>query len=89
MAAISSRRRGSPDYTWPGYVDALTTLLMVLIFLLTLFSVAQFSLSNALNTRDSAIDSNTSRISASILSGVKRRPEAGTSEAPQPSRSGR
>ena len=40
MAAISSRRRGgAADYTWPGYVDALTTLLMVLIFLLTLFSV--------------------------------------------------
>jgi chemotaxis protein MotB len=57
MAATSARRRGGmPDYTWPGYVDALTTLLMVLIFLLTLFSVGQFTLSNALNTRDSAID---------------------------------
>jgi chemotaxis protein MotB len=57
MSAISSRRRGgAADYTWPGYVDALTTLLMVLIFLLTLFSVGQFTLSSALTTRDSAID---------------------------------
>ena len=57
MAAASSRRRGgSADYTWPGYVDALTTLLMVLIFLLSLFSVAQFTLSNALSTRDNAIE---------------------------------
>jgi chemotaxis protein MotB len=57
MAAISSRRRGgAADYTWPGYVDALTTLLMVLIFLLTLFSVGQFTLSSALTSRDSAID---------------------------------
>jgi chemotaxis protein MotB len=57
MAAISARRRGGgADYTWPGYVDALTTLLMVLMFLLTLFSVGQFTLSNALNTKDSAID---------------------------------
>jgi chemotaxis protein MotB len=57
MAATSARRRGgTPDYTWPGYVDALTTLLMVLIFLLTLFSVGQFTLSNALTSRDSAID---------------------------------
>ena len=57
MAAISARRRGgAADYTWPGYVDALTTLLMVLIFLLSLFSVAQFTLSSALTTRDSAID---------------------------------
>ena len=56
MAAISSRRGGAPDYTWPGYVDALTTLLMVLIFLLSLLSVAQFTLSSALNNRDSAIE---------------------------------
>ncbi len=57
MAALSSRRRGgAADYTWPGYVDALTTLLMVLIFLLTLFSVGQFTLSTALTSRDSAID---------------------------------
>ena len=56
MAAISRRRGGAADYTWPGYVDALTTLLMVLIFLLTVFSVAQFTLSNALSSRDSAID---------------------------------
>ena len=58
MAGASSRRRaGAADYTWPGYVDALTTLLMVLIFLLSLFSVAQFTLSDALNNRDSSIAS--------------------------------
>jgi chemotaxis protein MotB len=56
MAAISHRRGGTPDYTWPGYVDALTTLLMVMIFLLSLLSVAQFTLSSALSSRDSAID---------------------------------
>lgn len=71
MAAASSRRRaGAADYTWPGYVDALTTLLMVLIFLLSLFSVAQFTLSDALNNRDSAIDSLNKQIGdlASLLS---------------------
>jgi len=57
VAALASRRRGgTTDYTWPGYVDALTTLLMVLMFLLAVFSVAQFSLSDALTTKDSAID---------------------------------
>lgn len=56
MAALS-RHRSSPDYTWPGYVDALTTLLMVLVFLLSIFSVAQFTLSDALSNRDTAIDS--------------------------------
>jgi len=56
MASISARRSGGADYTWPGYVDALTTLLMVLIFLISVFSVAQFTLSNAVSNRDSAID---------------------------------
>ena len=55
-AALSRRRAGANDYTWPGYVDALTTLLMVLIFLLSIFSVAQFTLSTTLSSRDSAID---------------------------------
>jgi chemotaxis protein MotB len=56
MAAISRRRDGAADYTWPGYVDALTTLLMVLIFLLSIFSVAQFTLSTVLSSRENAID---------------------------------
>ena len=57
MAAVLSRRRSSAaDYTWPGYVDALTTLLMVLIFMLSIFSVAQFTLSSALSNKDTAID---------------------------------
>ena len=57
MAAVLSRHRtGANDYTWPGYVDALTTLLMVLIFLLSIFSVAQFTLSTTLSSRESAID---------------------------------
>ena len=54
--ALSRRRSGAADYTWPGYVDALTTLLMVLIFPLSVFSVAQFTLSDALSNKDTAID---------------------------------
>ena len=71
MAAHSSRRRaGAADYTWPGYVDALTTLLMVLVFLLSIFSVAQFTLSDALTNRDTAIDQLNKRVGdlANLLS---------------------
>jgi chemotaxis protein MotB len=66
MAGYLSSRRGSAgaDYIWPGYVDALTTLLMVLIFLLSIFSVAQFSLSTALSTKDSAIDTLSQQINS-------------------------
>lgn len=76
MAAISRRRDGA-DYTWPGYVDALTTLLMVLIFLLSIFSVAQFTLSTVLTNRESAIDTLNRQIAdiASQLSLEKRSAE--------------
>ncbi len=56
MAAISSRRRGGyADYTWPGYVDALASLLMVLVFMLAFYTVAQFALGSAVSERDSEI----------------------------------
>jgi chemotaxis protein MotB len=76
MAAISRRREGA-DYTWPGYVDALTTLLMVLIFLLSIFSVAQFTLSTVLSSRETAIDSLNKQVGdlASQLSLEKRSAE--------------
>ena len=38
--------------TWPGFVDALAALLMVIIFVLMLFVVAQFYLTQALSGRD-------------------------------------
>ena len=41
---------------WPGYVDALSTLLMVLVFVLLVFVLAQAFLSVALNGRDQALD---------------------------------
>jgi chemotaxis protein MotB len=75
--ALSRRRAGANDYTWPGYVDALTTLLMVLIFLLSVFSVAQFTLSTALSNRDTAIDALNRQVGdlASQLSLEKRSAE--------------
>lgn len=39
------------DY-WPGFVDALATLLLVIIFLLAVFVAGQFALSQALTGRD-------------------------------------
>ncbi|MGE0659242.1 MAG: peptidoglycan -binding protein [Reyranellaceae bacterium] len=55
MASLSRRSRNN-EYTWPGYVDALSSLLMVVIFVLAIFVVAQFYLSEALGTRDQALD---------------------------------
>jgi chemotaxis protein MotB len=51
------RRAGSNGLdAWPGYVDALSTLLMVIIFVLLVFVLAQGFLSVALSGRDQALD---------------------------------
>lgn len=41
---------------WPGYVDVLSTLLMVIIFVLMVFVIAQFFLSQALTGREEALE---------------------------------
>jgi len=57
MAMAGGRRaRGGALQPWPGYVDALSTLLMVLIFVLLVFVLAQGFLSVALSSRDQALD---------------------------------
>jgi len=58
--ARGSRQRGI-DY-WPGFVDALSTLILVVIFLLTVFAIIQFFLSQEVTGKDAAL----SRLSARI-----------------------
>lgn len=41
---------------WPGFVDGLATLLLVVVFVLMVFMVAQYFLSVALTGRDEALD---------------------------------
>jgi chemotaxis protein MotB len=66
MASISGRRRGAAhaDYTWPGYVDALASLLMAFVFLLSFYAVGQMALSSAVSDRDSAIDKLNAQLAA-------------------------
>ena len=45
---------GSPNI-WPGFVDVLATLLIVIIFILMVFTVSQFYLSDAVIGRDKAL----------------------------------
>lgn len=54
MSTLASRRRRSIDF-WPGFVDALSSLLMVLVFVLMIFTIGQFVLSDALSGRDKAL----------------------------------
>ena len=48
-------RRRHVDYTWPGFVDALSSLLMVIIFVLMIFVLSQFFLSQKINGQDEAL----------------------------------
>jgi chemotaxis protein MotB len=56
---MAGRRRsggGEGLNAWPGYVDALSTLLMVIIFVLLVFVLAQAFLSVVLSHRNQALD---------------------------------
>ena len=54
MAGSSERRRGRGGNldVWPGFVDALSTLMMVIFFVLLVFLLAQGFLSVALSSRE-------------------------------------
>ena len=54
---MSSIAKRSPREfnVWPGYVDALSALLMVVIFLVLIFSIAQFLLSQVLSGQESEL----------------------------------
>jgi chemotaxis protein MotB len=54
MALARSRRERGIDY-WPGFVDALSTLVLGIIFLLTVFVVVQFFLSQEVAGKDTAL----------------------------------
>lgn len=54
MAFARSRRRQEANY-WPGFVDALSSLLLVIIFMLSLFMLTQFFLGREIQGRDTAL----------------------------------
>src|SRR5919106_3850670 len=53
MALLGRRHRQIE--AWPGYVDVLSTLLMVIVFVLMIFVIGQLFLSQALTGRDEAL----------------------------------
>src|SRR6188474_1037348 len=61
MALARARRDSGMNY-WPGFVDALSTLVLGIIFLLTIFVVLQFYLTQEVTGKDTAL----SRLTAQI-----------------------
>ena len=52
---ITSGKRTMGSSVWPGYVDALSALLMVVIFVVLIFTVTQFLLSEILSGKESEL----------------------------------
>lgn len=55
LAAATRRRGRGPINYWPGFVDALSTLLLAIVFLLSIFVLGQFFLSQEISGRDVAL----------------------------------
>ena len=56
MPLSRARRRPEAMNYWPGFVDALSTLLLVFIFLLSVFVFAQYLLSRDVGGKDAALE---------------------------------
>src|SRR5215212_11202875 len=52
---LAARRNRGPFNYWPGFVDALSTLLLAIVFLLSIFVLGQFFLSQEISGRDVAL----------------------------------
>ena len=64
MAGRVRRHGGNGLDAWPGYVDALSTLLMVIIFVLLVFVLAQAFMTVALSGRSRELDKANQQLSA-------------------------
>ncbi len=56
MALARTRRSESGFNYWPGFVDALSTLVLSIVFLLSVFLVVQFFLSQEVTGKDKALE---------------------------------
>ena len=81
MSAQTRRRRRHGLDIWPGFVDALATLVMVIVFVLMIFTLFQFHLKDMISGRDQALDRLSLRIGelADQLA-IERRAGAGLRE---------
>ncbi len=55
MRSTARRQRSSPDI-WPGFVDAMAGMLIIIIFVLLVFTLAQHFLGEILSGRNAALD---------------------------------
>lgn len=61
---MALRRKRDSSMIWPGFVDAVTTLLMVLMFVLTIFTVMQSVLRETITSQTSELDQLTAQVAS-------------------------
>ena len=68
--ALGRRGQRFEANVWPGFVDAMTALLLVLIFVLSIFMIIQFVLKEAIAGKDDELDALTQELAslAQVLS---------------------
>ena len=82
MACGYPRRRGEHGELWPAYVDVLSTLLLVVTLLMSIFMIAQYFSAQEMSSKDSALQSLKQRINelTSMLSLEKRKSQSAEDE---------
>jgi len=76
LARLGNTRR-SENFTWPGFVDALATLLMVIIFVLMVFVIIQANLAYRVSGQDATLGEMRQQLaSLSELLNIERRASA-------------
>ena len=76
LARLGNTRRGE-NFTWPGFVDALATLLMVIIFVLMVFVLIQANLAYRVSGQDATLGEMRQQLaSLSELLNIERRASA-------------
>jgi chemotaxis protein MotB len=82
MAGARARRRSDYQEFWPGYVDVLSTLLLVVTFLMSIFMLAQYFASQEASGKDTALKQLTLQINelTSLLSLEKGKAKSAADE---------
>jgi chemotaxis protein MotB len=74
MALSRRSRHANSINIWPGFVDALSQLVMVIVFVLLVFTIGQFYLNGAISTQDLTIKDLTKKLNQlSEMLGLERK----------------
>jgi chemotaxis protein MotB len=66
LARRAGQRRDVSGAIWPGFVDAMTALLLVLMFVLSIFMIVQFVLRDTISAQDTQLEGLTAEVASLV-----------------------